>query len=225
MAPPIPATRLLSWRHHVDALVQDCNNSSALAMELLQSCTKPSMWCPSIAVFTIIILTTARVAGFIWRQWATCSLTNMWTTICVCQSKYRDVTEQQDDFKITWDNLWNSKKNVLLLALKISKLWFAVWLNWILVFSGKVNIKLWVIFGLYIPVTLRYVIVISVTLYSCPKKYNDMKLENSVFISMLNLTLEFKYCALFSRYPYARDNLEDPRYVTYTGNKLYSNGP
>ena len=30
---------------HVDGLVQDCSNSSALAMELLQSCTKPSMSC------------------------------------------------------------------------------------------------------------------------------------------------------------------------------------
>ena len=28
---------------HVDGLVQDCSNSSALAMELLQSSTKPSM--------------------------------------------------------------------------------------------------------------------------------------------------------------------------------------
>ena len=27
-----------------DGLVQDCSNSSALAMELLQSCTKPSKW-------------------------------------------------------------------------------------------------------------------------------------------------------------------------------------
>ena len=30
-------------QYHVDGLVQDCSNSSALAMELLQSCTKPSM--------------------------------------------------------------------------------------------------------------------------------------------------------------------------------------
>ena len=29
---------------HVEELVQDCSNSIALAMELLQSCTKPSMW-------------------------------------------------------------------------------------------------------------------------------------------------------------------------------------
>ena len=30
-------------RHaYIDGLVQDCSNSSALAMELLQSCTKPS---------------------------------------------------------------------------------------------------------------------------------------------------------------------------------------
>ena len=27
-----------------DGLVQDCNNSNALAVELLQSCTKPSKW-------------------------------------------------------------------------------------------------------------------------------------------------------------------------------------
>ena len=29
---------------HIDGLVQDCSNSSALAMELLQSCTKPLIW-------------------------------------------------------------------------------------------------------------------------------------------------------------------------------------
>ena len=40
-----------SWRCHrralwlyIDALVQDCSNSSALAMELLQCCTKPSIY-------------------------------------------------------------------------------------------------------------------------------------------------------------------------------------
>ena len=35
-----------SWREktgHVDGLVQDCSNSSALARELLESCNKPSM--------------------------------------------------------------------------------------------------------------------------------------------------------------------------------------
>ena len=30
---------------HIDGLMQDCSYSSALAMELLQSCTKPSMSC------------------------------------------------------------------------------------------------------------------------------------------------------------------------------------
>ena len=29
---------------HINALVQQCNNSSALAMELLQSCTKPLIY-------------------------------------------------------------------------------------------------------------------------------------------------------------------------------------
>ena len=47
----------MSWRHHeawqqpftavsddhIDSLVQNCNNSSASADELLQSCTKPSI--------------------------------------------------------------------------------------------------------------------------------------------------------------------------------------
>ena len=28
----------------VDGLVQDCSNSTMLAMELLQSCTKPFIW-------------------------------------------------------------------------------------------------------------------------------------------------------------------------------------
>ena len=32
---------VLLWRH-IDGLAQDCSNSMALAMELLQSCAKPS---------------------------------------------------------------------------------------------------------------------------------------------------------------------------------------
>ena len=31
----------LKWKGYIDDLVQDCSNYSALAMELLQSCTKP----------------------------------------------------------------------------------------------------------------------------------------------------------------------------------------
>ena len=31
-------------RKHIDGLVQDCSNSSALAVELLHSCTKPSIY-------------------------------------------------------------------------------------------------------------------------------------------------------------------------------------
>ena len=29
---------------YIDGLVQDCSNSFANALELLQSCTKPSIW-------------------------------------------------------------------------------------------------------------------------------------------------------------------------------------
>ena len=32
------------WQSYIDDLVQDCSNSSALAMELLQFCTKPSIY-------------------------------------------------------------------------------------------------------------------------------------------------------------------------------------
>ena len=32
------------WSHEIDGLVQDCSNSIATALELLQSCTKPSKW-------------------------------------------------------------------------------------------------------------------------------------------------------------------------------------
>ena len=45
-------THLTQNKHHIDGLVQDCNNSIANAMELVQSCTKPStylvideLWC------------------------------------------------------------------------------------------------------------------------------------------------------------------------------------
>ena len=31
-----------SLPHHIDGLAQDCSNSSAIALELLQSCAKPS---------------------------------------------------------------------------------------------------------------------------------------------------------------------------------------
>ena len=39
---------LQNWKpqlkQHIDGLPQDCSNSNALAMELLQSCAKPSTW-------------------------------------------------------------------------------------------------------------------------------------------------------------------------------------
>ena len=38
----LACTKILLNCFHIDGLVQDCSNSSALAMELLQSCTKPS---------------------------------------------------------------------------------------------------------------------------------------------------------------------------------------
>ena len=34
----------LNIHRYIEGLVQDCSNSSALAMELLQSCTNPSIY-------------------------------------------------------------------------------------------------------------------------------------------------------------------------------------
>ena len=40
---------------HIDGLVQACSNSSALAMELLQSCTKPLILFPARHISTLIM--------------------------------------------------------------------------------------------------------------------------------------------------------------------------
>ena len=34
---------------NINGLIQNCSNSGALAMELLQSCTKPLIWCYFVA--------------------------------------------------------------------------------------------------------------------------------------------------------------------------------
>ena len=66
----VPASFRKNWDHghiswelqSVHGLVQNCSNSSALAMELLQSCTKPSMQCltnsksPEVNVSSSIVL-------------------------------------------------------------------------------------------------------------------------------------------------------------------------
>ena len=55
----------------VDGLVQDCSNSSALAMELLQSCTKPSKWLISIwwidSASTMLYFIKISAEGISWR--------------------------------------------------------------------------------------------------------------------------------------------------------------
>ena len=48
----------------MDGLMQDCSNSSALAMELLQSCTKPSKKSINKSKFVISV----QLAWFIWNK-------------------------------------------------------------------------------------------------------------------------------------------------------------
>ena len=54
-----PKTKPLSVKlyHHFDGLVQDCRNSIANTLELLQSCTKPSILCHCVFVGWLILST------------------------------------------------------------------------------------------------------------------------------------------------------------------------
>ena len=45
------------------SLVQDCSNSSALAMELLQSCTKPSIYNAELTTDTPYLSLTCNLLG------------------------------------------------------------------------------------------------------------------------------------------------------------------
>ena len=44
---------LIVKKIHIGGLVQNCGNSSALGMELLQSCTKPSIYWLKIFIYKI----------------------------------------------------------------------------------------------------------------------------------------------------------------------------
>ena len=43
-------THVLHMKYCINGLAQDCSNSSALALELLQSCTKPSVWYDTVLI-------------------------------------------------------------------------------------------------------------------------------------------------------------------------------
>ena len=47
----VPIIMLYWTTHDINDLVQDCGNSSALALELLQSCTKPSIYTTTVPKF------------------------------------------------------------------------------------------------------------------------------------------------------------------------------
>ena len=55
----------------VNGLVQDCSNSIANALELLQSCTKPSMCYQTILLVFLVLycITWTFIYHWKWRQW------------------------------------------------------------------------------------------------------------------------------------------------------------
>ena len=58
------------YSKHVDGLVQDNSASSALAMEILQSCTKPSMWSSvSIEGFSTVRCKISADTVQVWHLW------------------------------------------------------------------------------------------------------------------------------------------------------------
>ena len=59
---------------YIDGLVQDCSNPIANALELLQSCTKPSIWC-------LCCIVTSH-GGLEWRWWRSTKRTNSLDVIC-----------------------------------------------------------------------------------------------------------------------------------------------
>ena len=81
-----PLTYWVYFRNHeyIDGLVQDCSNSIALAMELLQSCIKPSMyWHRKETLNTMVADALATQAEPGHQQWATIALPYPWQNIMV----------------------------------------------------------------------------------------------------------------------------------------------
>ena len=82
---------------YFDGLVQDCSNSSALAMELLESCTKP--WITWIMPGQVIFLQhnhRAQYGTFVSSSPATC-----W---CICKQTLADICHGN------WDGLFMKQK-------------------------------------------------------------------------------------------------------------------
>ena len=68
------STSFLTQKSHIDGLVQDCSNSSALALELLQSCAKPSIYqCSSTRLWYLQYISNGGTMSYtkplIYNQW------------------------------------------------------------------------------------------------------------------------------------------------------------
>ena len=74
------------WMEYIDGLGRDCSNSSALAMELLQSCTEPLKWFLGCSLFRryssySLKLSMANTLILNWQQWNGINRINQWLTI------------------------------------------------------------------------------------------------------------------------------------------------
>ena len=65
--------RIKFWiKHYIAGLVQDCSNSIANTLELLQSCTEPSIFSSHLGKVVCILTLTAWISEIIY-QFVTCS--------------------------------------------------------------------------------------------------------------------------------------------------------
>ena len=57
---------------YINSLVQDCSNSIANALELLQSCTKPSIYCVGVELDNHMMISSNRnifcITGPLWGE-------------------------------------------------------------------------------------------------------------------------------------------------------------
>ena len=84
--------------HNIDGLVQDCSNSSAVALELLQSCAKASIWLFGQTVTKAQIITKVQITKYAHNYWSV-----LYLIYIACSAKtdtYKATTKHNKPWKI-----------------------------------------------------------------------------------------------------------------------------
>ena len=98
----VPSITICLWAQQVDGSVQDCSNSIANALELLQSCTKPSK-SKSGGSFILLwdLCHEGQAMRCLWSQFPLCPLGTSQYNCTLCDTAWpltsRDILEIWDD--------------------------------------------------------------------------------------------------------------------------------